>query len=177
MPFSSQTRSIATQRVAPFTGEGAYHGSTKARPQASKPPAPSPMVEEMRPTTLEALSEAELARATIEDFDAVFPNRWQTLTTLPVPSQDAIRDDGVTMVHCLDCERQAATFNYCEFDKAAFVAAVGTPPPDQKLKLRVQMVPKTSHNRVPDDPNLPQPEGGFTDRYNTCTVEAVLPLE
>ena len=100
MPFSSQTRSIATQRVAPFTGEGAYHGSTKARPQASKPPAPSPMVEEMRPTTLEALSEAELARATIEDFDAVFPNRWQTLTTLPVPSQDAIRDDGVTFCWC-----------------------------------------------------------------------------
>ena len=94
-----------------------------------------------------------------------------------VPSELTIRDDGVTMVHCLDCERQAATFNYCEFDKAAFVAAVGTPPPDQKLKLRVQMVPKTSHNRVPDDPNLPQPEGGFTDRYNTCTVEAVLPLE
>ncbi len=40
-----------TQKVAPFTGEGAYHGSTRRRAPA-KPRAPQPIVDEMAPTTL-----------------------------------------------------------------------------------------------------------------------------
>lgn len=91
--YLRKPRSIATQVVVPFTGEGAYHGSTKPRGRPASPQAPT--VEEMRSTSLD-----ELASGRIEDFDAVFPNHWATLTTLPVPSQDEIRDDGVSFCWC-----------------------------------------------------------------------------
>jgi len=97
--FLRTDRSIAAQVVVPFTGEGAYHGSTKARRGPDpKRAAPPPPVDEMRPTTL-ADDGTDLADA-IEDFDALFPNRWEARTTLPVPSQAAIRDDGVTFCWC-----------------------------------------------------------------------------
>ena len=91
--FLRQDRSQATQVVVPFTGEGAYHGSTKPRPQPKRAaPPPGPIVDEMRPTSLESGS--------FEDFDALFPNRCETLVELPVPSQAEIRDDGVTFCWC-----------------------------------------------------------------------------
>jgi hypothetical protein len=91
------TRSTQTQRVVPFTGEGAYHGSTKPLIGATAPPAPSapsPIVDEMRPTTLDRYSSGQR----IERFEATFPNRYELLAQLPVPSQEEIQDDGATFV-------------------------------------------------------------------------------
>lgn len=93
-----RVRSIPDQKVAAFTGEGAYHGSTKPRPQQIQPARPA-LVEEMRPTTLEAYA----ARGTsqIADFEATFPDRYEVKATLPVPTQDEIANDGVTFCWCL----------------------------------------------------------------------------
>lgn len=93
-----RARSIPDQKVSAFTGEGAYHGSTKPRPpQVHR--APSAPVEEMRPTTLEAYA-ASGARQ-IARFDATFPNRYEVKAILPIPSQDEITNDGVTFCWCL----------------------------------------------------------------------------
>ena len=90
-----RARSIPEQKIAAFTGEGAYHGSTKPKPQPARPtPAPSAPVAEMRPTTLEAYA-ASGARE-IAEFDATFPNRYEVKAVLPVPTQDEIQNDGVT---------------------------------------------------------------------------------
>lgn len=86
-------RSVEAQKVAVFTGEGAYHGSTKPRPQAPQAPVAGPC-EEMRPTTLEAYAAA--GTKTIARFDATFPNHYDVKATLPVPTQDEIQNDGVT---------------------------------------------------------------------------------
>jgi hypothetical protein len=94
--YLRKPRSVADQLVAPFTGEGAYHGSTKPRMRAASQRPTPPVIEEMRATSLDELG----SDGKIEDFDAVFPNLCETLTTLPVPSQDAIRDDGVSFCWC-----------------------------------------------------------------------------
>lgn len=88
------TRSTEAQRVAPFTGEGAYHGSTKQESLERRLAPPPPVVDEMRPTTLERYS---TPRA-IASFEATFPNRYELLAQLRVPSQDEIRSDGPTFV-------------------------------------------------------------------------------
>lgn len=90
-------RSIDDQKVAAFSGEGAYHGSTKPRPHV--PQERPPLVDEMRPTTLEAYA-ARGARS-IADFDATFPNLYAVKSVLDVPSQDAIKNDGVTFCWAL----------------------------------------------------------------------------
>ncbi len=93
-----QSRSVAAQQVARFTGEGAYHGSTRARPAPAPAPAAAPEVDEMR-----ALSFAKYDSRddrSIDTFAAVFPNRFEPLATLPVPSQQAITDDAVTFCWC-----------------------------------------------------------------------------
>ncbi|MCW5807102.1 MAG: hypothetical protein KIT31_32395 [Deltaproteobacteria bacterium] len=90
-------RSIPDQKIAAFTGEGAYHGSTKPRPQAVRV-APAVVVEEMRPTTLEAYAAAGVR--SIADFEATFPNRYDVRAILPVPAQDEIMADGVTFCWC-----------------------------------------------------------------------------
>lgn len=92
-----QVRTIETQQVAPFTGEGAYHGSTK--PRAAQPSgAPPPVVEEMRPTTLEAY-QADGTRE-IGLFEGTFKNLYEVGSVLPIPSQEEIRTDGVTLCWC-----------------------------------------------------------------------------
>lgn len=88
---------MATQQVARFTGEGAYHGSTRARPAGSAV-ALAPVVEEMRPRSLERYDAAQVRE--IASFTARFPNRHEVLATLPVPDQEAIRADGVTFCWC-----------------------------------------------------------------------------
>lgn len=93
-----RARSISDQKIALFTGEGAYHGSTKSRPQAPRP-VPSAPVEEMRATTLDAYAAA--GTRSIGEFNATFPNRYELKATLPVPSQDEIKHDGVTFCWCL----------------------------------------------------------------------------
>ncbi len=90
--------SIATQEVAPFTGEGAYHGSTSKRSNAAAPSRPPAVVEEMRASTLEQYR-LEAPRA-ISDFEATFPNLYAVERVLPVPTQEEVRDDGVTFCWC-----------------------------------------------------------------------------
>lgn len=93
-----RARTIPDQKIAAFTGEGAYHGSTKSRSQPVRAAPPAP-VEEMRPTTLEAYA-ARGARH-VAEFDATFPNRYDVTSILPVPTQDEIKNDGVTFCWCL----------------------------------------------------------------------------
>lgn len=89
----AQTHSLETQKVQEFTGEGAYHGSTRRRaPQA--PRAPRPVVDEMRPSTIEAFAQ-DGSRA-IAPFEATFPNLYVVERTLPAPTQQEIQSDGVT---------------------------------------------------------------------------------
>lgn len=93
----SKFHSIATQVVAEFTGEGAYHGSTKQKPPPARQPRSMP-VAEATPTTLERyLAQGVTA---IESFDAYFPNTLRAVTHLKVPSQEQVRDDGVTFCWC-----------------------------------------------------------------------------
>jgi hypothetical protein len=88
-------RSVATQDVARFTGEGAYHGSTRPR-TAPAPAAIEPVVAEMQPLSLDRYTEPR----EIDSFVARFPNRCETLAALPVPTQEAIVADGVTFCWC-----------------------------------------------------------------------------
>lgn len=101
-----KVHSIATQAVMPFTGEGAYHGSTKQKPAPAAQVARVP-VSEARPTTLERYVADGVE--SIGMFDAVFPNKLGTVAQLSVPSQDAVRDDGVTFCWCPfdEAEREA----------------------------------------------------------------------
>lgn len=87
-----------TQKVAPFTGEGAYHGSTKRRAPAKPASAPKPIVDEMAPTTI-ADYPADGSRP-IAGFEAVFPNVYVVERQLPVPTQEEVRDDGVVFCWC-----------------------------------------------------------------------------
>lgn len=89
---------MATQQVAPFTGEGAYHGSTRPRPAPAPEAAPQPVVDEMRPTSLDRYDATR--RRDIDTFAARFPNRHEILAALPVPTQEAIVADGVTFCWC-----------------------------------------------------------------------------
>ena len=96
--YLKRARSVATQQVAPFTGEGAYHGSTKPRPAPVPEVADPPEVAEMRPLSLDKYSATE--DRSIATFAARFPNRHETLEALPVPSQEAIMADAVTFCWC-----------------------------------------------------------------------------
>jgi hypothetical protein len=101
-----QTHSIDTQRVVPFTGEGAYHGSTNKRAVAASAALP-PVVEEMRPSTLDGYRLGD--PRPIRDFEATFTNLYVVERELSVPTQEEVRDDGVT-------------FCWCPFDEAAALA-------------------------------------------------------
>lgn len=91
--------SLETQDVAAFTGEGAYHGSTRKRSEGSQRTAPPPVVvEEMRPSTLDSYP-LDGSRP-IADFEATFPNVYSVERTLPIPTQEEIRTDGVTLCWC-----------------------------------------------------------------------------
>jgi hypothetical protein len=96
-----QERTEATQKVAAFTGEGAYHGSTSRREPPTAQGAQvvaAPMVAEMNPTTLDRY--AAQGSEGIDTFDAVFPNLHEVVEALPVPSQEEIMGDGVTFCWC-----------------------------------------------------------------------------
>ena len=93
-----QEHTLDAQQIAPFTGEGAYHGSTRKR-AARSASAPRPVVvEEMRPTTLDAYP-LDGSRP-IAEFEATFPNLYTVERVLPVPTQDEVRGDGVTFCWC-----------------------------------------------------------------------------
>lgn len=92
-----QARTTATQQVARFTGEGAYHGSTRPRPQPVAA-APAPVVDEMRPRTVERYAAED--RREIAEFAAVFTNQCDVVERLPPPTQQEIQHDGVTFCWC-----------------------------------------------------------------------------
>ncbi len=97
LTYLRRDHTIADQLVAPFTGEGAYHGSTKKRvprPQASQ----APIVDEMRPTTMTEYPVE--AHRPIASFTPTFPNVYEIVDTLSPPSQEEIRADGTTFVWC-----------------------------------------------------------------------------
>lgn len=87
----ARPRSRSSQKTAAFTGEGAYHGSTRPR---SAPTAPPPVVAEARATTLERYEQT--GQTHIEGFEAHFPNHYAVVEQLPVPSQAEIESDQVT---------------------------------------------------------------------------------
>ncbi|MFA5853879.1 MAG: hypothetical protein WC866_02205 [Patescibacteria group bacterium] len=92
-----RAHSVATQKVEEFTGEGAYHGSTRQK----APNAPRPQVDavsEAMPLTLERYEER--GATMIASFDACFPNDLRLVEQLEVPSQESVRDDGVTFCWC-----------------------------------------------------------------------------
>ena len=90
--------SVDSQQVVPFTGEGAYHGSTRQRPNAAPAGPPPAVVEEMRPSTLDRYRLD--APRPIAAFEATFPNLYSVEEVLPVPTQEEVRDDGVTFCWC-----------------------------------------------------------------------------
>jgi len=94
--FLRQQRSIQNQTVQPFTGEGAYHGSTKPRTEERSNHPPPTL--EMLPSSLARYAAA--GQRKIQPFTAIFPNFYAVKATLPVPTQDEIRADGVTLCWC-----------------------------------------------------------------------------
>lgn len=102
----SRPHTIDAQKVERFTGEGAYHGSTKQKPPAAIRP-PDEVVSEARPTTLERY--VREGRTTIESFDAYFANPLRLVKQCAVPTQEQVRTDGVT-------------FCWCPFDEALRIA-------------------------------------------------------
>jgi hypothetical protein len=101
LTYLERAHTRETQRVAPFTGEGAYHGSTKPRAQASGAPPSAPrhepqVVEEMRATTLDGLAPDD----PIPEFDARFANRCELVEQLEVPSQAALAAERTTFCWC-----------------------------------------------------------------------------
>ena len=93
-----QEHTLDSQQIAPFTGEGAYHGSTRKRAVRSASAPPPAVVEEMRPTTLDAYP-LDGSRP-IAEFEATFPNLYTVERVLPVPTQEEVRGDGVTFCWC-----------------------------------------------------------------------------
>ncbi|MEZ4447276.1 MAG: hypothetical protein R3B72_49810 [Polyangiaceae bacterium] len=90
--------SIETQEVVPFTGEGAYHGSTDKRPKAAAPRAPQVVADDTRPTTIDSYSPD--APREIANFEAKFTNLYKVERKLPLLTQEEIRTDGVTFCWC-----------------------------------------------------------------------------
>jgi len=81
------------QIVADYTGEGAYHGSTKPKPQKLMNPFG---VKETEATTF---AKYRNRRAGVFDtFNATLSRVYREVAQLPVPSQEDIKNDGSTFV-------------------------------------------------------------------------------
>ncbi|MBM4360098.1 MAG: hypothetical protein FJ096_18485 [Deltaproteobacteria bacterium] len=87
-----------TQAVAPFTGEGAYHGSTRRRAPTKPARLNAPLGDEMTPSTL-ATYPADGSRP-IASFEATFPNVYAVERQLRIPTQEEVRTDGVVFCWC-----------------------------------------------------------------------------
>lgn len=75
-----------TQKVSSFHGEGAYHGAAQFR----EVPVPEFEEEEVRPTTLIG------GKDVFQEFSAKFIDSWRLIRQLSEPSQEQIKNDGVT---------------------------------------------------------------------------------
>lgn len=138
----SRDHTVATQVVEPFTGEGAYHGSTKQRPP-NAPRARADVVPEARPTTLER--RLALLTTSIETFDARFPNQLTLVGQLNVPSQEDVRNDGVM-------------FCWCPFNEALYLAG----PVTRKVLLHMRPALSGTKRNVYIDSKIQYFEAGDT---------------
>ena len=96
-------RTEEAQKVAAFTGEGAYHGSTKTRDILPREQIYIPEVAEMFPSTLanySQVSDSTSEKAAFANFLARFPNLYEVKKVLPIPTQEEIRNDTVTFCWC-----------------------------------------------------------------------------
>lgn len=100
-------RTVASQKVEHFTGEGGYHGSTKQKTPMSDRPVRPCTVAEARPTTVEQYLQE--GRLTIDSFEAQFPNLYDFREQMIVPNEEHVRRDRVT-------------FCWCPFEEALTVA-------------------------------------------------------
>lgn len=82
-------RTPETQKVAAFTGEGAYHGSTKGRDGK-----PCPEIPETAATTIGSYKPSEK----FNEFTACFLNRYAVKALLPVPTQQELQEESKTFV-------------------------------------------------------------------------------
>ncbi len=76
------------QKVQEFTGEGAYHGSSKTRSVT----IPTIIPEECNPTSL--IKYHEDRNDNFDSFWATFPNLAELVAELDVPTQEHIQNDG-----------------------------------------------------------------------------------
>lgn len=86
--FIKSDRVEESQKIATFTGDGAYHGSSKSREIVDK------TIE--LPPTIAKYIDAKLSK--FEEFEAKFPNLYKFQRLLRVPYQDEIKNDGVTFM-------------------------------------------------------------------------------
>src|SRR3989344_2344426 len=94
-------RTEQAQKIAAFTGEGAYHGSTKNRDSSVSEMRYIPEVAEMLPSTLaNYAANAKNEKTAFAKFTARFSNRYKVGKVLPIPTQEVIRNDAVTFCWC-----------------------------------------------------------------------------
>jgi len=87
-----------------------------------------------------------------------------------VGSEFTIDRDG-HLEYCMDCDRQSATYHYCVFDAHNVESTLGSHYRDVEATLVVAMTQRNVDTYVPEDSNAPQPEGGFSRIYFSCTIE------
>jgi hypothetical protein len=92
--FLKQSKSEDLQKVAAFTGEGAYHGSSKARNLA----IPENEVAEVVPHTI--LEHLKNKTSPFTEFEAKFSNLAEIKQCLTIPLQEEVKNDDVTFVWC-----------------------------------------------------------------------------
>lgn len=93
--FVKSQKSEISQKLAAFTGEGAYHGSTKNKGMQSQ----SNVVPENDPTTISWYLKRPNSFESyfeFEYFNAKFTNKAELKSQLPLPTQEEIKNDGVT---------------------------------------------------------------------------------
>lgn len=86
--FVKSIKTEDTQKIATFTGEGAYHGSSKVREDTEA-------LIELPPTISKYLTNKS---SSFENFQATFPNYYKVKRFLKIPSQEEIKNDGVTFM-------------------------------------------------------------------------------
>lgn len=110
--FLKSDKSEESQKLATFTGEGAYHGSTKVKQEKAPNLLFDEVVEALPIFLIEYLqgeyhSPANFVSAFIDhfqidinNFQALFTNKCEVRRMLPIPSQDEIKNDGTTFCWC-----------------------------------------------------------------------------
>jgi hypothetical protein len=134
--------------------------------------APAKTTSEPAGNSSEPAAPAPLPDAQASAVDAA-PVRTETLRF--VPSSLSKTDVEGIGKYCLDCNVQKARYEYCHFDLVQLTEVVGADNLDTEVTLSVAMTPTKSETYKPKDPNMPQPEGGFTHLMFSCRALSVVP--